>query len=351
MNLCNVVLSTEPRGGKGGVATVIPMYLEALGKLGRTEFIPTHTNRGVSGKFVPWFFAFFRCAGVIVRGRGSQIVFHLHPGSGFCIIRMLILAFFLRYVAKQYVLIYLHTPYLDAYLNSKFWRPIVGALVRCSDRVIVLTSYARDLLKSHNIIGQVRIVPNPFRADCCRANKATRINENVTILIMGRLVSGKGFVETVRAMAELPENFHLVVAGEGELGDQIRDEISLNNLESRVKMTGWIFGSEKEEYLAKANVFCLPSKVDSFGMSFVEAQCYDLPIVAFRHPPVMEVIRPCAAVFVDIVEPKNLSQAIEAANGLNSIIVAGSGARWVEESFGVGKISESLSEIISDVIA
>lgn len=350
MNLCNVVLSTEPRGGKGGVATVIPMYLEALGKLGRTDFIPTHNGRGLWGKFGPWIFSFFRSVGTIVRERRSKIVFHLHPGSGFCIIRMLILAMFLRGITRQHVVVYLHTPYLETYLGDGYWRLIVGGLVRYSSRVVVLTSYARDMLKKYDMDKKARVVPNPFRIDPAMKQRHAVRSDEVVILIMGRLVPGKGFIETVRSIAHLPHKFRLVIAGDGELKKRLLEEIATLEIGNRVKMEGWVSGAEKDDLFERAAVFCLPSRVDSFGMSFVEAQCYDLPIVAFKHPPVMEVIAPGHGVFVETLDAEIIARAIEHANDLNQIISRGSGRAWVRKSFDIDRIGHLLDNVCMEIL-
>lgn len=59
MELFSIVLATEHRGGKGGVATVIPMYIEALKKLGRVRFISTHNGKKYGGNLGLGYFHFF----------------------------------------------------------------------------------------------------------------------------------------------------------------------------------------------------------------------------------------------------------------------------------------------------
>jgi glycosyltransferase involved in cell wall biosynthesis len=349
MKLCNVVLSTEPRGGKGGVATVVPMYIEALNEFGETEFYPTHNGRRVWGKFGPWVLSFIRCLGAIVRHRDERLIFHLHPGSGLCLIRMLLLAAYLKCLARQRVFVYLHTPYLEEYLASGFWRRVIGNLIRCADRSIVLTEYARSLLERYGMSSRSRVIPNPYRFQRTGSLKAEATRDTVLVLTMGRLVDGKGFIETVRAFAQLPENYRLVIAGAGELLSRLREEIAQLGIAERVELTGWVSGAGKNELLARADVFCLPSRVDSFGMSFVEAQCYDLPIVAYRHPPVMEVIRPGAAFFVESLDERTIAAAIEEAADIARKGSLGDGPEWVREAFGISRIAELLKGTIGDV--
>jgi glycosyltransferase involved in cell wall biosynthesis len=350
MELLNIVLATEHRGGKGGVATVIPMYIEALKKLGRVRFISTHNGRKIWGKFGPWIFSFFLCFGVVVRDRHSRKVFHLHPGSGFCIIRMLLLAILIRFVFRQIVVVYLHTPHLERYLSDWAWRRIVFFLVICSNRTIVLTAYAQDLFRERGVKSGISIVPNPFKASDVLPDRKRQVAHEVSILTMGRLVDGKGIIEVLRAIPFLPENYRLTIAGSGPLGAKIEREINKLGLDRRVNTTGWVSGKEKEFLLSTSRVFALPSTVDSFGMSFIEAQAHDLPIVAFKHPPVMEVLRPAGAVVVETKNPEVLAAAIERAASLSSVIEDGSGLAWVEENFGVRIISEKLERLMRVLI-
>lgn len=349
MKMCNVVLSTEPRGGKGGVATVIPMYLEALKMLGDTEFIPTHVGGGITGKIWPWIRSFWRSFGVVRKRREFDLVFHLHPGSGFCLLRMLLLAAFLRSGLRQHVIVYLHTPYLEQYLQNVFWRLIISLLIKCSDREIVLTSYARRLLEEAGISNNAAVIPNPYRIAEPHTKKCLPKDGSVTVLAMGRLVDGKGFVETLEAMTHLPDYYRLVIAGDGQLSEEIRDLIVKRRLNKKVEMRGWVFDDEKDELLSTANVFCLPSRVDSFGMSFVEAQEYDLPIVAYAHPPVTEVIRPLGGVFVQSLDAAEIADAITRANDLNSTIERGSGREWILARFGIDRISRELKLVIEEI--
>lgn len=348
MRMCNVVLSTEPSGGKGGVATVVPMYLEVLGAMGSVEFIPTHDGSAL-GKLWPWMKSFHRTIAAIRRNRDQKCVFHLHPGSGFCLIRMLILAVFLRYGLRRPVLVYLHTPYLDRYLASGFWRSVLSGLVKCADRVIVLTSYALGLLRARGLADNARVVPNPYKPLDNLSEKHLPSDGSVTVLAMGRLVEGKGFMETLNAMPHLPENYRLVIAGDGELKEAISAAIDNLGVGHRVLMSGWVFADKKEELLLSANVFCLPSKVDSFGMSFVEAQVYDVPIVAYSHEPVTEVIREHGGIFVDSLDPKTVAAAIAKANDLNAAIKPGSGREWVSETFGIERIRRRLSLVVEEI--
>ncbi|SPB14046.1 glycosyl transferase family 1 [Caballeronia novacaledonica] len=349
MTAIHVVLSTEPKGGKGGVATVIPLHLELLGAFGGVVHIPTHRSIPVWGKLVPWLISFFGCINVTRRYAGTKKLFHVHPGSGFCLLRMLALTAFLRLLLRQSVFVYLHTPYLERYLESRFWRHLIAALVRLSTRTVALTRHAKDLLERHGLSKKIKVIPNPYRQETSVARAKKEKDGICRVLVMGRIVPGKGFLETLRAFAQLPEHFHLIVAGEGPLVEAMRAEGQELALMSRVEWVGWISGDAKQRLLDCVDVFCLPSRVDSFGMSFVEAQYHDLPIVAFRHPPVLEVIRCEQAVYVDSLDPATLARAVIDAARLAGSIEPGSGRRWIEDHFGLSRVTRIVEEAITEI--
>jgi glycosyltransferase involved in cell wall biosynthesis len=349
MTVIHVVLSTDPKGGKGGVATVVPVHLALLQTTGETIYIPTHRPVPIWGKFGPWMTSFARCLAVTLKGIGKKMLFHVHPGSGLCLIRMLLLCVFLRVLLRQRVFVYLHTPYFEDYLRHRFWKRIIGGLVKLSTRTIVLTDYARGLLDRQGLLGKVRVIPNPYSPE--EYVTGPKRNDVCFVLAMGRIVHGKGFLETLRAFARLPEKYRLIVAGEGPLLGLLRDEAEKLHITDRVEWTGWVFGKAKRELLQRSHVFCLPSRVDSFGMSFVEAQCFDLPIVAFQHPPVMEVISPAQSVIVQSLDPQTLASAIVEADRLSSTTEAGAGAgrRWVEERFGLERIARGVTQEVNQI--
>ncbi|MFC0396822.1 glycosyltransferase family 4 protein [Paraburkholderia rhizosphaerae] len=347
--ICNVVLSTEPSNGKGGVATVVPMHLQVLKTMGRAVFIPTHNGAGAWGKVGPWLIAFPRCLYVMSQARREKVVFHLHPGSGLCLLRMLAIATFLRACGRKHV-VYLHTPYLEQYMSSGLWRRVIGCLSRLSSRTVVLSFFAMSLLRTHGLAAKAAVVPNPYQPGPQPGERlALPANEHI-VLVMGRLVPGKGILESVRALSHLPASYRMIVAGDGPLRNQIEKEAVLLGLAGRVEFPGWVSGGDKEVLLRRASVFCLPSTVDSFGMSFIEAQCHDVAIVAFRHPPVMEVLRQEWAVIVDCLEPATLACAIVNAAELTESIPRGSGREWVNSSFGIARIGRLLRRQIDSIV-
>jgi glycosyltransferase involved in cell wall biosynthesis len=53
---------------------------------------------------------------------------------------------------------------------------------------------------------------------------------------------------------------------------------------------GWINYEQKKTLFAEHQIFLLPSRYDSFGMGFVEAMAYGLPVVALNFQATPDVV-------------------------------------------------------------
>ena len=119
------------------------------------------------------------------------------------------------------------------------------------------------------------------------------------ILAIGRLIPKKGFADLIRAcglLAKRGTSFHCEIIGEGPLKEKLCDEVDQLNLQSRVTFSGAHPQHEIRRRLAAANVFVLPSIVDSEGGSdnlptvIMEAMATGLPIVSTNVGGIPEMV-------------------------------------------------------------
>lgn len=120
-------------------------------------------------------------------------------------------------------------------------------------------------------------LPEPFRS--FRAGKRL-------IFSAGRLVPYKGFRFLIEAMAHLPADVSLVIAGEGPLGEELRSLASDLGVQDRVLFAGRVSDLEMDALFRHADLFCLPSieRSEAFGVVLVEAMARGIPLVATRIP-------------------------------------------------------------------
>ena len=176
-----------------------------------------------------------------------------------------------------------------------------GRNARSADLVFVTSDYAaRAAAEAYGLASaDVRVAPEAlddeiFRraAAALEAGPAPEHRQPV-VLSVARQYRRKDTPTLLRAFAtvasELPDARLRVVGGGPRLAPARRLASGLG-LEGRVTFTGPLASVDAldEEY-RRARVFCLPSRQEGFGIVFLEAMAYGLPIAAARAGAVPEV--------------------------------------------------------------
>ena len=124
----------------------------------------------------------------------------------------------------------------------------------------------------------------------------------VRILFVGRLEVRKGADLMLAAAVELSREFphaEFVLAGKDtphtELGETYRARFERDHgadptVAGRVRFTGMLSETELFQAYSDCDVFCLPSRYESFGLVFVEAMMFGVPVVGCRTGGMVEVI-------------------------------------------------------------
>ena len=105
--------------------------------------------------------------------------------------------------------------------------------------------------------------------------------ENINIVSVGRLVTYKGYEYAIRALSMLDDRFKYKIIGKGPLAKKLKKLIHKNKLEERVILLGEISNNQKYEILNQSDIFLFPSisTSEAYGLSQIEAMCFDLPII------------------------------------------------------------------------
>jgi len=101
---------------------------------------------------------------------------------------------------------------------------------------------------------------------------------------VGRLVARKATLKLLEALAaaERP-NAHLLIVGDGPEAEAIKTTAANLGLGARVHLTGQVSEERKFQALASADIFVSASQHEGFGLVFLEAMAYRLPIICFDH--------------------------------------------------------------------
>lgn len=162
-----------------------------------------------------------------------------------------------------------------------------------------------DEILSIFINAKVEIIPNGIEYDKFQVSNILSKNQymkkftnqdlepNKIIISMGRIQKKKGFdilIDSFKITLESFPNSILLVAGGDEGEEQnLKQQITRLNLEDNIFLIGAISGQDKIDFLANADLFCLPSHNENFGNVYVESLATGTPIVASRMTPWSEV--------------------------------------------------------------
>ena len=165
-------------------------------------------------------------------------------------------------------------------LGKKSRRIARQLAARYCDSVVTLTERDKQYwLKGTRHKSQITAISNP-----CPFSVQDDIRDVNTknVLAVGRLAYQKGFdllLESWVEVNKLMPDWKLTIVGEGEDKAKLVEFIKINKLTDCVELVGNT--DNVSEYYRQAQVFCLSSRFEGFGMVLIEALAFGLPIVSF----------------------------------------------------------------------
>lgn len=168
------------------------------------------------------------------------------------------------------------------------YRPFEQATLRRAQAIIATSQPYLDasaaLCAWH---GKTHVVPLGVDAAVTGTRDPARwpAGDGLRLLAVGRLGHYKGFDVLIDTLA-LRARDRLLLVGDGECADELRERVRLRGVEERVRFTGEIDDARLASAYASADVFVLPSldRSEAFGLVLLEAMRAALPVVASAIP-------------------------------------------------------------------
>ncbi len=352
-----IVLGTDYLQKSGGIAFAIPGHLAAYQAIGvESRYITTHSSARWHGKFLPLMKAMPVLFKQIVSARRdhNQPIVICHVGGGaLSMLRKFILGWFTRLLGGR-VVMQLHGPEVNNYLDNSLRKSFLSLMLSPAKAITVLTPWWQSRLREACIKKPIYIIPNPLPIEWQeKAEEEEELvqkeeSEFINILAVARLEKGKGVDELIEAMVFLPEKYHLAIAGSGRQQGELVDRVRDLKLEHRVQFRGWVSGDEKQILFDKADIFCLPSRYDSFGMGYLEAMSNGLPVVAYNWGPIADVVSDnrCGYLSVEYT-PIALAESIKRMETVKVRKKMGAAAKkWVLERFSVSSVAQDINQVL-----
>lgn len=159
-----------------------------------------------------------------------------------------------------------------------------------SEKIIAVSDNIAEKLKAYRkkYAKKIVAVNNVIDIDSIAEKSKESIEEGLfsenkfNIVSCGRLAKEKGFDLAVEACKLLVENNHKdinwIFVGDGPQKESIEKQIALYGLENYIKLTG--MKKNPYPYIARADLFVQPSRVEAFGLTIAEAMVLGVPVLS-----------------------------------------------------------------------
>ena len=124
-------------------------------------------------------------------------------------------------------------------------------------------------------------------------NLPRREKKDKVITFLGRITKQKGpeyFVEAAAKVLQKNRNIRFVMAGSGDMMDDMIRLAAKRNIADRFHFTGFLRGRQVYEMLADSDVYVMPSVSEPFGISPLEAMEMGVPSIISKQSGCAEIL-------------------------------------------------------------
>ena len=151
----------------------------------------------------------------------------------------------------------------------------------------------------------------PFGIDCeqFKRSNENNVRNKFRIGFIKHLIKKYGPEYLIKSVAEIRKNFdnvELIMVGHGEMKDDLKKLAKNLGIENCVKFTGYICNEKIPSILSCLDICVMPSIIEAFGVSAIEAQAMEVPVVASKVGGIPEVV--LDGVTGILVEPENIEE-------------------------------------------
>lgn len=164
-------------------------------------------------------------------------------------------------------------------------------------KVIAISSFGRSQLYrwvGHDHWPKIQVVHCGLESSFLDIPTPQAFPTDRRLVCVGRLCEQKGqllLLDAVRQLRDRGEDFHLVLAGDGEMRGELEQFIRQHDLQSRVSITGWISSERVKQELLAARTMVLASFAEGLPVVIMEAMALGRPVLTTSIAGIPELVR------------------------------------------------------------
>jgi hypothetical protein len=163
-----------------------------------------------------------------------------------------------------------------------------------ADLLMPVSHFTANIISKHYHIPMERIYPVHNGIRPVKSFRTEKPYPEKLVLFVGRLTRQKGpeyFLEIASRVLEVRQDVRFVMAGTGDAFHRLLEKSSYRHLGNRFHLTGFLSVEKVHEMLSMADVYCMPSVSEPFGLSAVEAAQFGVPVVISKQSGAAEVMK------------------------------------------------------------
>jgi glycosyltransferase involved in cell wall biosynthesis len=238
----------------------------------------------------------------------------------------------------------------------RFFWPLYRKIYLDADIIKAISNYIAKEVRAIGYKKKIEVIPNavdvvkfsaPIPEPVTQELKARFDKQpgDIFLFTASRLVLSRGVEDAIGALAHLPENVKLLVAGDGEDRGKLEHIASGLGVFDRVIFAGHVDHKDLPAYLNISDIFVRPSLIEGLGNSFLEAMAAGVPIIGTEVGGIPDFLTDGeTGLFCEVRDPKSVAAA--AAKYMNDPALV---ARVVENSKKLVAQTYDWSKIASDM--
>jgi len=272
--------------------------------------------------------------------------------NGFPAVFLLPLSIFYNF--KTYKTIYIHHSFksqeaglirgIYLYFLKKYQKIVAVSSLTKKSLIEVFPEIKDKIISIPNGIG---LKPFDIKESKEELRKKLNLPDGILALNIGRLTPSKNQKFLIKLAKEIDNpNFYILIVGDGEEYDNLKNLIEFENLQNIVKLLGFISSDKIPYYLKASDIFLFPSLKEGFGIVVLEAMTSGLPIVIFKDIYIEEFGK-------DILAAKDENEFIEMTRKLieneNLRKELGEKAKLWSKNFDIANVCENYLKLFNEL--
>jgi glycosyltransferase involved in cell wall biosynthesis len=186
--------------------------------------------------------------------------------------------------------------------------------MQAADMVIAVSNLTRNTVIEHYGVDPKRVVTVHNAVDQSMMQDVQRIDKpfkEKLVTFLGRITQQKGpayYVEAAHRILQKDKNVRFVMAGSGDMLNQMIEHASRLRISDKFHFTGFLKGKDINHVFAMSDVFVMPSVSEPFGIVPLEAMRSSVPVVISKQSGVAEIL--VHALKVDFWDVEGMADAI-----------------------------------------